>query len=59
MEIKMYREILKYLKNQREVLESFKRETGYQNDPYIQKLLNSLYYNLDFLENNIERIVSE
>lgn len=59
MDIKMYREILKYLKNQREVLYSFQRETNYKSDPNIQKLLNSLHYNINFLERNIERIVSE
>lgn len=60
MEIKMYREILKYLKNQREVLKSFEEENYYyQGDPNIQKLLNSLYYNINFLDKNIERIVSE
>lgn len=59
MEIKMYRAILKYLKNQREVLKRFEEEDYcYTLDPNIQELLKSLYYNINILEENIERIVS-
>ena len=58
MEIKLYREIQKYLKNQKEVLRSFEKETNYSGNWEIQKLMNSLYYNINFLESNVERIVN-
>lgn len=32
MDVKMYREIMKYLKSQKEVLRSFERETNYSDN---------------------------
>lgn len=55
MSAKLYREIIKFLKKQREVLNSFENERGYimNNNPDVRKLFESLRYNLNLLEKNI------
>ena len=59
MSVKLYREIQKYINSQKEVLRSFENETNYSDNWEIQKLLNSLYYNINFLKENVERIVND
>lgn len=50
MSAKLYREIIIFLKNQREVLKSFENENLMSND--LKKLFESLRHNLDLLEEN-------
>ena len=59
MSVKLYREIQKYINSQKEVLRSFENETNYSDNWEIQKLLNNLYYNINFLKENVERIVND
>lgn len=56
MSAKLYREIIKFLKNQREVLKTFEKERNYImiNNSDVRKLFGSLNYNLNLLEENID-----
>ena len=61
MSAKLYREIIEFLKNQREVLKSFENEREYiiNNNSNIGKLFESLKYNLNLLEKNINNCLDE
>ena len=59
MSAKLYREIMKFLKNQREVLKSFEIERESQMNSDIKKLFESLRYNLSMLESNTNDILDK
>ena len=52
MSAKLYREIIRFLKNQRAVLETFEKENDDLLCVRINKLLESLRYNCNLLEEN-------
>lgn len=61
MSAKLYREIIKFLKNQREVLKSFEKERNYImiNNSDVRKLFETLNYNLNLLEENIDNCLDK
>ncbi len=52
MSAKLYREIIRFLENQREVLKTFVNENDDLMCYRIEKLIESLNYNLNLLEEN-------
>ena len=52
MSAKLYREIIRFLENQREVLKTFVNENDDLMCYRIEKLIESLKYNLNLLEEN-------
>lgn len=61
MSAKLYREIIKFLKSQREVLKTFEKERNYIiiNNSDVRKLFESLNYNLNLLEENIDNCLDK
>lgn len=61
MSAKLYREIINFLKNQRDVLKTFENERNYIiiNDCDVRKLFESLNYNLNLLEENINKLLDK
>lgn len=61
MSAKLYREVIKFLKNQRNVLKTFENERGYiiNNNPDVRKLIDRLIYNLNLLEQNINNCLDD
>ena len=61
MSVKIYREIINFLKNQRDVLKRFENEKNYImiNDCDVRKLFESLNYNLNLLEENINKLLDK
>ena len=52
MSAKLYREIIRFLDNQREVLKSFENENDDLMCYRIEELIETLKYNLNLLEEN-------
>lgn len=59
MSAKLYREIIKFIKNQREVLETFENENNDLMCYRIIILIDSLKYNLNLLEENTNNYLDE
>lgn len=59
MSAKLYREIIRFLKNQREVLKTFEKENDDLLCYRIDKLIESLRYNLDLLEQNTDNYLDK
>jgi len=61
MSAKLYREVIKFLKNQKNVLKTFENERSYiiNNNPDVRKFINSLIYNLNLLEKNINNCLDD
>ena len=62
MSAKLYREIMKFMKNQRDVLKTFentKINCIMINSNDLGKLLKSLRYNLNLLETNINKLLDK
>ena len=61
MSAKLYREIITFLKNQRDVLKTFENERNYIviNNSDVRKLFKSLKYNLNLLEQNINNCLDD
>ncbi len=59
MSAKLYREIIRFLKNQREVLKTFEKENDDLLCYRIDKLIESLRYNLDLLEQNTDKYLDK
>lgn len=61
MSAKLYREVIKFLKNQKNVLKTFENERSYiiNNNPDVRKFIDSLIYNLNLLEKNINNCVDD
>lgn len=59
MSVKIYREIIKFLKYQREVLRSFERENESLLHENVKKLFETLTLNFDLLEENINTYIDE
>lgn len=57
MDIKLYREIIKYLNYQKQVIESFESERDYLIHDDIRIFIKSLKENLCLLEENTEKII--
>lgn len=54
----MYREIIEFIQNQKEVIQTFKHDKVIlAREPYIDKLLETLEENLNILEKTINKIV--
>ena len=52
MSAQLYREIIRFLENQRKVLKTFENENDDLMCYRIEKLIESLRYNLELLEDN-------
>lgn len=52
MSAKLYREVIKFLKSQKNVLKTFENErcSFIHNNPDVRKFIDSLIYNLNLLE---------
>lgn len=61
MSVKLYREIIKFLKNQKNVLKTFENDRSYiiNNNPDVRKFIDSLIYNLNLLEKNINNCIDD
>lgn len=60
MSAKLYREIMEFMKNQRDVLKTFEKINCIMiNSNDVGKLLESLRYNLDLLETNINKLLDK
>lgn len=59
MSAKLYREIIRFLKNQREVLKTFENENDDLMCYRIEKLIESLKYNLNLLEENTDNYLDK
>lgn len=59
MSAKLYREIIRFLNNQREVLKTFEKDNDDLLCYRIDKLIESLRYNLDLLEENTDKYLEE
>jgi len=56
--VKMYREIIKFIENQKEVIQSFKHEKViFAKEPCVDMLLTTLEENLGLLKERINNIV--
>lgn len=56
--VKMYREIIKFIENQKEVIKSFRHEKViFAEEPCVGLLLTTLEENLDLLKERINKIV--
>lgn len=54
----MYREIIKFIKNQKEVIQSFRHEKViFAEEPCVDMLLTTLGENISLLEERINEIV--
>lgn len=61
MSAKLYREVIKFLKNQKNVLKTFENDRSYiiHNNPDVRKFIDSLIYNLNLLEKNINNCIDD
>ncbi len=61
MSAKLYREVIKFLKNQKNVLKTFENDRSYiiNNNPDVRKFIDSLIYNLNLLEKNINNCIDD
>lgn len=59
MSVKLYIEIIDFLKHQKNILNYFERDNAIlmHNNPEVIRLFESLKYNLNFLEKNINKII--
>lgn len=61
MSAKLYREVIKFLKSQKNVLKTFENErySIIHNNPDVRKFIDSLIYNLNLLEKNINNCIDD
>ena len=57
MNIKMYKEIIKFIEHQREVIRSFERDINVNIDE--RKFITSLRENINLFEERIDRITED
>lgn len=61
MSTKLYREVIKFLKSQKNVLKTFENDrcSFIHNNPDVRKFIDSLIYNLNLLEKNINNCIDD
>ena len=59
MSAKLYREIIRFINNQNEVIRSFERECSASIDVNTQTFINSLYENISLLRTRTNEILDK